>query len=65
MSSTDTVSSITNCYHLIVSYTDPVHRFIISERTVEPTGSSLYPPFNKIGNIAEYLYYPTPGKVDI
>ena len=32
MSSTDTVSSITNCYRLIVSYyyTDPVHSFIIS-----------------------------------
>ena len=41
MSSTDTVSSITNCYHLIVSYTDPVHSFIISERTVESTGSSV------------------------
>ena len=25
MSSTDPVSSITNCYSLIVSYTDPVH----------------------------------------
>ena len=30
MSSTDPVSSITNCYRLIVSYTDPVHSFIIS-----------------------------------
>ena len=30
MSSTDPVSSITNCYHLIVSFTDPVHSFIIS-----------------------------------
>ena len=29
MSSTDPVSSITNCYRLIVSYTDPVHSFII------------------------------------
>ena len=26
----DPVSSITNCYRLIVSYTDPVHSFIIS-----------------------------------
>ena len=42
MSSTDPVSSITNCYSLIVSYTDPVHSFIISKRTVEPTGSSFY-----------------------
>ena len=30
MSSTDPISSITNCYRLIVSYTDPVHSFIIS-----------------------------------
>ena len=30
MSSTDPVSSITNCYRLIVSYTDQVHSFIIS-----------------------------------
>ena len=30
MSSTGPVSSITNCYRLIVSYTDPVHSFIIS-----------------------------------
>ena len=30
MSFTDPVSSITNCYRLIVSYTDPVHSFIIS-----------------------------------
>ena len=30
MSSTDPVSSITNCYRLIVSFTDPVHSFIIS-----------------------------------
>ena len=30
MSSTDPVSSITNCYCLIVSYTDPVHIFIYS-----------------------------------
>ena len=30
MPSTDPVSSITNCYRLIVSYTDPVHSFIIS-----------------------------------
>ena len=30
VSSTDPVSSITNCYRLIVSYTDPVHSFIIS-----------------------------------
>ena len=30
MSSTDPVSSITNCHRLIVSYTDPVHSFIIS-----------------------------------
>ena len=30
MSSTDPVSSVTNCYCLIVSYTDPVHSFIIS-----------------------------------
>ena len=30
MSSTDPVSSITNCYRLIVSYTDPVHSFLIS-----------------------------------
>ena len=30
MSSNDQVSSITNCYRLIVSYTDPVHSFIIS-----------------------------------
>ena len=30
MSSTDPVSSITNCCRLIVSYTDPVHSFIIS-----------------------------------
>ena len=29
MSSTDPVLSITNCYRLIVSYTDPVHSFII------------------------------------
>ena len=28
--STDPVSPITNCYRLIVSYTDPVHSFIIS-----------------------------------
>ena len=41
MPSTDPVSSITNCYRLMVSYTDPVHSFIISERTVEPTGSSI------------------------
>ena len=41
MSSTDPVSSITNCHRLIVSYTDPVHSFIISYRAVEPTGSSL------------------------
>ena len=30
VSSTDPVSSITNCYRLIVSYNDPVHSFIIS-----------------------------------
>ena len=30
MPSTDPVSSIFNCYRLIVSYTDPVHSFIIS-----------------------------------
>ena len=30
MPSTDPVSSITDCYRLIVSYTDPVHSFIIS-----------------------------------
>ena len=30
MSSTDPVSLITNCYRLIVSYTEPVHSFIIS-----------------------------------
>ena len=30
MSSTDPISSITNCYRLIVSYTDPVHSFTIS-----------------------------------
>ena len=30
MSSTDPVSSITNCYRLLVPYTDPVHSFIIS-----------------------------------
>ena len=30
ISSTDPVSSITNWYRLIVSYTDPVHSFIIS-----------------------------------
>ena len=30
VSSTDRVSSITNCYRLIVSYTDPLHSFIIS-----------------------------------
>ena len=30
MSSTDPVSSITNCYRPKVSYTDPVHSFIIS-----------------------------------
>ena len=41
MPSTDPESSITNCHRLIVSYTDPVHSFIISSRTVEPTGSSL------------------------
>ena len=41
MSSTDPVSSITNCHRLIVSYTDPVHSFVISKRTVEPTGSSF------------------------
>ena len=41
MPSTDPVSSITNYHRLIVSYTDPVHSFIISWRTVEPTGSSL------------------------
>ena len=41
MSFTDPVSSITNCYRLIASYTGPVHSFIISYRTVEPTGSSL------------------------
>ena len=29
MPSADPVSSITNCYHLIVSYADPVHSFII------------------------------------
>ena len=40
MPSTDPESSITNCHRLIVSYTDPVHSFIISSRTVEPTGSS-------------------------
>ena len=28
MHSTDAVSSITNFYSLIVSYTDPVHSFI-------------------------------------
>ena len=42
MPSTDPVSPITNCYRLIVSYTDPVHSFIISKRTVEPTGSSFH-----------------------
>ena len=30
MPSTNPVSSITNCYGLIVSYTDPVHSLIIS-----------------------------------
>ena len=30
MPSTHPVSSITNCHRLIVSYTDPVHSFIIS-----------------------------------
>ena len=30
MPSTDPLSSITNCYRLIVSYTDPVHSFTIS-----------------------------------
>ena len=30
MSSTDPLSSITNCHRLIVSYTNPVHSFIIS-----------------------------------
>ena len=30
MSSTDPVSSITNCYRLIVPYNNPVHSFIIS-----------------------------------
>ena len=40
MPSTGLVSSITNCYRLRVSYNDPVHSFIISWRTVEPTGSS-------------------------
>ena len=30
MPSTDPVSSITNCYRLKLSYTDPVHSFIIS-----------------------------------
>ena len=29
MPSTDTVSSITNCYRLIVSYSDPVHSFMM------------------------------------
>ena len=42
MPSTDPVSSITNCWRLVVSYTEPVHGFIISQRTVEPTGSSIY-----------------------
>ena len=41
MSSTDPVSSITNCYRLIVSYTDPVHSLIISQRTVEQIWSSF------------------------
>ena len=40
MSSTDPVSSITNCYRLIVSYTDPIHSVIISWRRDEPTVSS-------------------------
>ena len=39
MPSTDLISSITICYHLLVSYTDPVHSFITSWRKVEPTGS--------------------------
>ena len=43
MPSTDPVSSINNCYSLRVSYTDPVHSFIISWRTVEQTGSSCTP----------------------
>ena len=30
MPSTDPVSPITNCYRLILSYTDPVHSFIIT-----------------------------------
>ena len=30
MPPTDPVLSITNCYHLIVSYTDPVESIIIS-----------------------------------
>ena len=30
MPSTYPISSITKCYRLIVSYTDPVHSFIIS-----------------------------------
>ena len=34
MPSSDPVSSITNCYRLIVSYTDPVHSLINSYRTV-------------------------------
>ena len=41
MPSSYPVSPIYNCYRPIVSYTDPVHSFIISYRAVEPTGSSL------------------------
>ena len=41
MPPTDPVSSITNCYRLIVSSTVPEHSFIISKRTIEPTGSSF------------------------
>ena len=40
--------TIPNWYHLIVSYTDPVHSFIISWRTVDPTESSFLSLFNTI-----------------
>ena len=44
MPSSDPVSFITDCYRLIVSYTDPVvHSFIISLRTVEPPVLSCPP----------------------
>ena len=61
MSSTDPVSSITNCYRLIVSNTDPVHSFIISWVNLVNMEISviLGHEKTKICNIIDY------GKIDV